>query len=69
MHLKTMPSKYSYKKVVKGAYSLSTLFCCLSLQLSPMVFLPMLAVQVLTLRAVWLPGIETVDNGFFSCKK
>ena len=54
------------KKVVK-AYSLSSLFRCLS-QPSPTVFLPMLAVQVLTLRAVWLPGIETVDKGFFSCK-
>ena len=29
----------------------------------------MLAVQVLTERAVWLPGIETVDKGFFNYKE
>ena len=49
---------------IMGTYPLSSLLMLLSP--SPVAFLFMLAVQVLTERAVWLPGIETVDKGFFN---
>ena len=54
----------SFNTFIKVSYPLFWLLSPI-----PSDFLSILAVQVLTFRAVWLPGIDTVDKGFFSWKR